>query len=208
MWRTSSPRSRCPAASPRGAKAPTAPSRTAGFPLTTLPQIPYPNAVPERGTALAGLSILFVCTGNTCRSPLAAAIAARMLAARLGCAEAELPARGFLVQSAGVMAAPGEPATALGIEAARAFGADLSNHTSRPVDGALVSGADVVLAMTRGHAMALALRYPEVAARVRLFCRDGGDLDDPIGGDAAVYAACAQVIASELVWHLAEWLPE
>lgn len=157
---------------------------------------------------MAGLSILFVCTGNTCRSPLAAALAARMLAARLGCAESELPARGFTVQSAGVMAVPGEPASALGIEAARLYGADLSGHASRPVDAALVSGADVVLAMTRGHALALALRYPEAAARVRLLCRDGADLDDPIGGDAAVYAACAQVIATELTWHLAEWFPE
>ena len=150
--------------------------------------------------------VLFVCTGNTCRSPMAAAICKARLASRLGCNEAELPARGFVVESAGVMAAAGDAATFGAVEAARDFGADLGGHRSRPIDPGLLLGATDVLAMTHGHAAVLALRYPEVRIAVGLLGGAGGDLPDPIGGDRATYQACAAAIAGHLDRHITEWI--
>ena len=150
--------------------------------------------------------ILFVCTGNTCRSPLAAAICRARLAARLGCAEDQLPGRGFVVGSAGVMASPGDAASPGAVEAAREFGALLGDHRSRPVDPGLLTEATDVLAMTGGHAALLALRYSGLGVRVELLGGPGGDLPDPIGGDRAVYRACAAVIATHVERHISEWI--
>jgi protein-tyrosine phosphatase len=149
--------------------------------------------------------ILFVCTGNTCRSPLAEGLAKRMLADRLGCAVEELPARGYWVLSAGVAAYGGGPATAESVEVATELGADLGSHRSRPVNPQLLAAADDVIAMTRAHADALAARYAGVGPAVRLLA-DPDDLDDPIGGDLTVYRECARVIRAHLERFIPEWV--
>ena len=69
-----------------------------------------------------------MCTGNTCRSPLAEALAKKVLADRLGCTADELPGRGFWVLSAGVSAYGGGPASEESVTVAAEFGADLSGH--------------------------------------------------------------------------------
>jgi protein-tyrosine phosphatase len=152
--------------------------------------------------------VLFVCTGNTCRSPLAEAICRRLLADRLGVAEDELPARGFVIRSAGVMAGPGDPAAYEAAEAAREmFGADLSAHSSTPVNPELLAGATDVIAMTAAHAAVLAMRFPGVGPAPVLLC-GADDLPDPIGGDREVYRACAAIIADHLDRHFRGWLPK
>src|SRR5687768_145656 len=75
--------------------------------------------------------IVFVCTGNTCRSPMAEGLFKHRLAERLGCPVDELPDRGFVVSSAGIAAGPGDAATRESVEAVRGFGVDLSDHRSR-----------------------------------------------------------------------------
>jgi protein-tyrosine phosphatase len=150
--------------------------------------------------------VLFVCTGNTCRSPMAEGLAKAALAERLGCPAADLPARGFWVLSAGVATYAGAGAAAEAAEVARELGADLSAHRSRPVNPQLLAAADDVIAMTRGHAEAMAVRYPDLGPPVRLLCGEAEDLDDPIGGDAAVYRACAETIRRHLDRFLPEWL--
>ena len=82
---------------------------------------------------LAQCRILFVCTGNTCRSPLAMALCRVLLARRLGCSIAELPSRGFQVQSAGLAATIGELASAEAVEVVRDMGGDLAEHRSQPL---------------------------------------------------------------------------
>jgi protein-tyrosine phosphatase len=141
--------------------------------------------------------VLFVCTGNTCRSPLAEALCKKLLADRLGCPVEELPRRGFVVLSAGLSALRGEPAAAEAVEAARELGADLSGHGSRPVTPELLALADLVVGMTGSHLHALTA-YPSLAAQVRLLGGAAGDLADPIGGDRAVYQACAGAIWQHL----------
>jgi protein-tyrosine phosphatase len=154
---------------------------------------------------LAARIVLFVCTGNTCRSPLAEALAKKLLADRLGCAVAELPARAFWVLSAGVATSGGDRAAAEARAVAGEFDADLSSHASRPVNPQLLLAADDVIAMTRGHLHALAARYPGVGPAARLLCGDE-DLDDPIGADTAVYRQCARTIARHLERLISEWV--
>src|SRR5262249_56414815 len=89
--------------------------------------------------------IVFVCTGNTCRSPLAEALCKKLLADRLGCTVEELPARGYYVASAGVSALGGGPAAAEAEQVARSFGADLSTHRSQPLTMELAARADYLL---------------------------------------------------------------
>jgi len=91
-----------------------------------------PGVIDERIIhRMADLTILFLCSGNTCRSPMAAAIATRLLADRLKIPPADLPLRHVVVQSAGLHATRGMHATPEAIEAVQSFGGDLSGHLSQ-----------------------------------------------------------------------------
>lgn len=142
--------------------------------------------------------ILFVCTGNTCRSPLAEALCLRMLADELGCAPQELKQRGFLVQSAGLAAMMGEEATPEAVAVAQAMGADLSQHRSQPITYELFAHADHVFAMTSSHLYALRAAGLDLAASPELLSPAGDDVADPLGGAGAVYEACAAQIREHL----------
>jgi protein-tyrosine phosphatase len=152
-----------------------------------------PLSAEEVGQQTACLTI-FVCTGNTCRSPLAEALFKKKLADRLGCPVDELPRRGFLVISAGLAAMMGGAAAEEAVEAARPYGADLSGHVSRPLTPDLAAQADYLVAMTRGHLQALAGSLAGAGARVRLLSPAGEDVSDPIGGEQHVYRQCAEQI--------------
>lgn len=151
-------------------------------------------------------SVLFVCTGNTCRSPLAEVLAKKWLSDQLGCTIAELPARGVVVRSAGVAAYPGDPASEFSFQVATECGADLSEHRSQPVNPQLIDEADLIVAMTRSHAAMLFVRFPGLDKDVRLLCGGEGDLADPIGGAIDHYRDCAKTIQRHLERILAEWL--
>lgn len=153
---------------------------------------------------LAARIVLFVCTGNTCRSPLAEGLARTMLSERLGCTEDELPARGFWMLSAGVAAFGGSPASPESADIAAEFGANIESHRSRPVNPQLLAAADDIIAMTRGHAYSLAANYPDLGPAPVLLCGTD-DLDDPIGSSLDVYRACAQTIQQHLQRFIAEW---
>jgi protein-tyrosine phosphatase len=151
--------------------------------------------------------VVFVCTGNTCRSPLAEALCKKLLAERLGCAVEELPRRGFIVLSAGLAAMMGGGPAAEAVEVAHEMGADLTGHLSRPLTAKVVAQADYLVAMTQGHLLALADQFPGVGPRPRLLCADGTDLPDPIGGDQDVYRDCARQILQHVERFLAELQP-
>ncbi len=148
-------------------------------------------------------SILFVCTGNTCRSPLAESLCRSKLARALGCPESELAARGFEVASAGVMALPGDRANDQACQVAEEFGAGLAAHRSRPLTPDMLAAATDVIAMTDMHLMLVA-RYA-AGPEPKLLCA-GEDIPDPIGGDTDEYRACARVIAAQLDRFIPEWL--
>jgi L-threonylcarbamoyladenylate synthase len=150
--------------------------------------------------------IVFVCTGNTCRSPLAEALCKKLLADRLGCAIEDLPARGYHVVSAGVSASEGGPAAAEADQVARSFGADLSAHRSQPLTPELAARADYLLGMTRSHVHALADYFGYLGVVPRLL-DPAGDIADPIGGDQPIYDECGQQIWRHLAAFVAEIAP-
>lgn len=148
--------------------------------------------------------VLFVCTGNTCRSPLAEALCKKLLADRLGCRHEELPQRGFVVQSAGLSAMMGAGAAVEAVAVARQHGADLSAHVSRPITAEDLARADFVLTMTRSHLFALEQLFPQLGPTPRLLAAGGDDIADPIGSCEAVYQECAQ----QILCHLERFLTE
>lgn len=150
------------------------------------------------------MKVLFVCTGNTCRSPLAEVLCKKLLAERLGCAVGELPQRGFLVLSAGVAAMMEGAAAEEAVAVAQAHGADLSGHRSRPLTADLVAQADYLVGMTAGHVQAVAQQFPRLGPRPRLLSPEGEDVPDPVGCDLAVYQECAGRLWDHLQRFVAE----
>jgi protein-tyrosine phosphatase len=148
--------------------------------------------------------IIFVCTGNTCRSPLAEALCKKRLADHLSCAVEDLPARGFVVLSAGLAAMIGSQAAPEAVETARGFGADLTAHASRPVTADLIAQADRIFTMTDGHLQILTSLFPEAAEAARLLAPEGEDIADPVGCELEVYQDCARRIWACLDVLLAE----
>jgi len=131
-------------------------------------------------------TILFVCSGNTCRSPMSEAIARRLLAEKEGVPELDLEKKGISVMSAGAFAMPGARATPQAVDALRMLGMDLSAHRSRPLTVELIHQADMIYTMQRSHARAVTALVPSASDKVATL-DPGGDIDDPIGGDIALY---------------------
>ena len=153
---------------------------------------------------LSNLVILLICTGNTCRSPMAEGIARKILADRLDCQADELEDRGITVQSAGLSAMAGGGAACEAVDVMAEMGLDISGHESRPLSDRLVRFADVIWTMTRMHRQSVLARWPEAAKRTELLAVDQSDIPDPIGCSQEVYRACAKQLHEELSARLAK----
>lgn len=150
---------------------------------------------------LSTVMIVFVCTGNTCRSPMAELLCRDLLAKRLGCKVEELEDKGFRVASAGISAAMGSPPSSEAVQVMEEMGLDLGSHESQAVSEQLVRSADHILTMTRNHRQVLVDHWPQLAPRTRVLSHDESDISDPIGGPPSMYRACAEQILSELkIW--------
>jgi len=143
----------------------------------------YDERIIER---LLRTTILFICSGNTCRSPMAEALARAALSKKLNVPAEELEAKGITVISAGAFAMPGSRATPQAVEAVKPLGGDLSKHRSRPLTVELIHQADVIFTMSRGHAQSVLALVPSAADKT-MTLDPAGDIDDPIGGDLSLY---------------------
>jgi len=136
--------------------------------------------------------LLFVCSGNTCRSPLAEALTRQAAASRNLSLE---------VTSAGTSAVAGAPASPEAIRAAARRGADLSTHRSRPLQAGILSEADLVVAMTPAHQRIIRTEHGRelnvVLATDYLppdHARHGEPVSDPFGGDMEEYEEVARLL--------------
>jgi protein-tyrosine-phosphatase len=139
-----------------------------------------PAWMARRSAAAPARLFLFVCGGNTCRSPMAAAIA-----------RVEAAGRRLEILSAGASAVPGAPMTDQALVALRSLGVPAGSHRTTPLTRAMVERAEAIYCMTRGQRQAVLDLVPEAAAKTA--CLDPeGDVPDPIGQPLAAYLACAQ----------------
>ena len=151
----------------------------------------------EQVTERLATLIVFVCTGNTCRSPMAEAIATSLL-------ERRGHAHRAIAVSAGVAAMDGARATPEAILASEAVGAHLSEHRSQPASPELLDKADVVFAMTSSHAEAARAMLPaSQKSKIRTLDPDG-DVEDPIGGPQTLYDELARRFVGTIERRLKE----
>jgi tRNA threonylcarbamoyl adenosine modification protein (Sua5/YciO/YrdC/YwlC family) len=135
------------------------------------------------------LNVLFVCGGNTCRSPMAAALF-----------RARCPSPRVNVRSAGLSAAKGSQAARLARMVMREQGLSLEEHRSEELSDELAAWADLILAMTRGHLLRIRRRYARFSDRTFLLTGfpkpwpHGRNIQDPIGGSLGIYKRTYQQI--------------
>ncbi len=131
------------------------------------------------------MNVLFVCTGNTCRSAMAAAMFDKIVR------DNELD---VFIESAGIFAADGEPASDNAIKAVAKYGVDLSSHRSQPVTEELLKECDLILTMTEAHKQILEQAAPDKVYTLSEYAGSGGDIKDPYGGDLEEYEETAAEI--------------
>jgi len=146
-------------------------------------------------------TVLFVCTGNTCRSPMAQAMMERKIKAKFGAlaSDGNCPVAAL---SAGVSAYGGDKASHGALAAIRQFGTTLDDHQSNQLNAALVEQADLILAMGQRHRHVIVSQWPSLASKVHLISPDGGEISDPFGGPLEIYQKCAQ----QLDQHTDYWI--
>lgn len=135
-------------------------------------------------------NILFICTGNTCRSPMAEGLFRKLSAAHPE----------WHAASAGTSAWHGQEASPETLRVLEAQGVNLSCHESRPVTDDLMEKATAVYAMTESHLAALLANFPEHGDKVRLVTcyTDNRNIADPIGCGQSAYNSVARQLSSAI----------
>lgn len=142
------------------------------------------------------MNILFVCTGNTCRSPMAEGLL-RVMAAKED--------KDIVTLSAGLFTAPGGRVSPYAEKAVKDV-VDISQHQSRPLTKALLDAADLVLGLSSDHKNVLLRQFPDMKDKIMTLGEWAGtneDVPDPFGGTQEEYNECASQIKTLLTQGLA-----
>ena len=141
------------------------------------------------------MNILFVCTGNTCRSPMAEGLFKKMLA--------DKGIDNITCSSAGLFAMTGDEVTPNAVKACERFEVDISAHRARRITSYILDETDKFVCMTPEHAASLSMYVPSEKITVL-----GGGIPDPYGGDLETYIICANAIRTALVSQFDEIVSE
>jgi len=144
---------------------------------------------------MSQVRFLFVCTGNTCRSPMAEGIFRKYLAEKLSCNVDDLDDMGYKILSAGVSGSFGIPASPEAVKACAAEGIDITVHRNQGLSGELVVDSDFIFAMERMHVQRIIALDPDAANKCSLLAEPKG-IPDPIGLPQEYYDGCAKVISA------------
>lgn len=131
------------------------------------------------------MRILFVCTGNTCRSPMAGAYF-KSLCEKSGRTD-------ITVETAGTFAGEGEPASMQSVAVMKGYGIDLSAHKSTILTREKIDTADLIVAMTTAHRQHVGSMSPSAVKKTRTlleFTQNKGNISDPFGGTEKIYSDC------------------
>ncbi len=131
------------------------------------------------------MNILFVCTGNTCRSPMAEGLFKKILS--------DKKIENINCSSAGLFAMTGDEVTPNSVKACERFGVDISPHRARRITSYILDETDKFVCMTNDHAASLSL-YVSPEKIIVL----GGGIPDPFGGNLETYIVCANSIKTAL----------
>lgn len=143
-------------------------------------------------------NLLFVCTGNTCRSPMAEAMFRRML--KEGGYNNE-----YTCSSAGVYAYEGDEASLEAVQAMKKLGIDISGHCAKTLDYNSIRDAYIIFTMTRDHKRMILDVFPETADKVFTlkeyaeYEKDDWDIPDPFGFDEETYSMCVEELNSVML---------
>jgi protein-tyrosine phosphatase len=154
---------------------------------------------------MSQVRFLFVCTGNTCRSPMAEGMFRKYLAEKLKCDVDYLDKMGYKIFSAGTMGTVGLPASAEAVVACAAKGIDIKAHSSTTLTQQLVDGCDYIFAMSKMHCERIGALNPEAANKCRLLA-EAKDIADPIGQEQQVYNDCARLIEEAVKKRVSEFV--
>ena len=142
--------------------------------------------------------VLFVCTGNTCRSPMAEGCCKKYFSDILGCQVDELVDLGYIIRSAGVAAFENSPASENALRVCQEHGIELRGHRSHQLTPEDIKQTDLIFTMSRSHRLYINHLLPSAAEKCFRLNVDS-DISDPVGMDDVAYRDCFHQIKDNVI---------